>query len=187
MLSVLCELLFESFCLSVQRFRPRALIREANVVGFMPSNSAAPRGPEILPLARAKAAMMLSRSRRLSSASGQNDRVRSRHGRREVNWFPDFEWSRRRKSKWSDAPLRAKIAARSMAFWSSRAFPGQSEACNRSMLPLVGVFTRPCAFNRAGPLGGLRTKRNFRLEQRSWHRGRIVSPDWLVRGLGEFL
>jgi hypothetical protein len=32
-------------------FRPSALIRDVKVVGFMPSNSAAPRGPEILPFA----------------------------------------------------------------------------------------------------------------------------------------
>ena len=31
------------------RLSLRALIREANVVGFMPSNSAAPPGPKILP------------------------------------------------------------------------------------------------------------------------------------------
>ena len=50
-------------------FRPSALIREAKVVGFMPSNSAAPRRPEILPFAWARAATMLSRSRRFSSDS----------------------------------------------------------------------------------------------------------------------
>src|SRR5258708_19608961 len=49
--------------------RPRALIRDAKVVGFIPSNSAAPRGPEILPFVWAKAERILSRSRRFSSES----------------------------------------------------------------------------------------------------------------------
>ena len=48
---------------------PKALIRDANVVGFMPSNSAAPRLPEILPLVISKAARILIRSRFNRSSS----------------------------------------------------------------------------------------------------------------------
>jgi hypothetical protein len=43
------------------------VIREASVVGFMPSNSAAPPGPKILPPVCFNAAAMLSRSCRFSS------------------------------------------------------------------------------------------------------------------------
>jgi hypothetical protein len=67
-------------------FRPSALIRDVKVVGFMPSNSAAPRGPEILPFAWARAAMMLSRSRRFRSDPvriiGSAPRVEERKGQR---------------------------------------------------------------------------------------------------------
>ena len=48
------------------RWSPRAAIREASVVGFMPSNSAAPFRPKILPPLRCRAAPMLSRSCRFS-------------------------------------------------------------------------------------------------------------------------
>jgi hypothetical protein len=48
--------------LIVLRFRPRAEMRDASVVGFMPSSSAAPRGPETLPFVCFRAAAMASRS-----------------------------------------------------------------------------------------------------------------------------
>jgi hypothetical protein len=50
------------------RVSPSALMRDARVVGFVPSNSAAPSGPKIFPFACSNAAAMLSRSwRRMSS------------------------------------------------------------------------------------------------------------------------
>lgn len=50
------------------RLIPSALMREASVVGFMPSNSAAPSAPKSFPPHCFKAAAMLSRSWRLSSS-----------------------------------------------------------------------------------------------------------------------
>lgn len=44
------------------RLIPSALMREARVVGLIPSNSAAPSTPKILPPVCCRAAMMLSRS-----------------------------------------------------------------------------------------------------------------------------
>ena len=47
---------------SISRFKPKAAMREEKVEGFMPSNSAAPRDPEILPFVRLRASMIASRS-----------------------------------------------------------------------------------------------------------------------------
>src|SRR5580692_256057 len=61
-----------SLQLSALRVMPSAEMRDAKVDGFMPSNSAAPLGPETFPFVCFKASMMASRSRRFSSS-----RVRS--------------------------------------------------------------------------------------------------------------
>lgn len=47
---------------------PNALMRDASVVGFMPSNAAAPSAPKIFPLVKPSAWTMLSRSWRLRSS-----------------------------------------------------------------------------------------------------------------------
>ena len=44
-------------------YTPKAFMRDASVVGLMPSNSAAPSSPDTLPLVSCKAARMLDRSR----------------------------------------------------------------------------------------------------------------------------
>ena len=44
-------------------------MREANVVGFIPSNSAAPLGPDTFPFALSRAVRMLSASNRRMSAA----------------------------------------------------------------------------------------------------------------------
>ena len=51
---------------------PKEEMRDAKVEGFMPSNSAAPPGPETFPLVCFRAFMMVSRSWRFNSS-----RVRS--------------------------------------------------------------------------------------------------------------
>src|SRR5216683_4542918 len=58
--------------LSVLRLMPRDEMRDANVEGFMASNSAAPLGPETFPLVCFRAFIIVSRSCRFNSS-----RVRS--------------------------------------------------------------------------------------------------------------
>ena len=50
------------------RLIPSALMRDASVVGFMPSNAAAPSAPKIFPLVNPSAWTILSRSWRLNSS-----------------------------------------------------------------------------------------------------------------------
>src|ERR1700680_5100115 len=52
---------------SVLRLMPREEMRDAKVDGFMPSNSAAPPGPETLPLVCFRAFIIVSRSCRFNS------------------------------------------------------------------------------------------------------------------------
>src|SRR6266478_3594428 len=70
--SVYGEAAFEKRQVSVLRLMLREEMREAKVDGFIPSNSAAPPGPETLPLVCFRAFIIVSRSCRFNSS-----RVRS--------------------------------------------------------------------------------------------------------------
>ena len=58
---------YASFQVGLLLSKPRALMREMTVVGFMPSRAAAPVGPKTFPPVCASATFRFSRSRRLSS------------------------------------------------------------------------------------------------------------------------
>jgi nuclear transport factor 2 (NTF2) superfamily protein len=100
--------------------RPSLLIRDAKVVGFIPSNSAELRGPEILPFVWAKAARILSRSRCFSSDSVKIAGAGLGAGATWSTEPRDVDGSRRTKSK-LNTPVWAKKTARSTTFcWAFR-------------------------------------------------------------------
>ena len=106
------------------RCNPIFLMRDSKVLGFTPSNSAAPWAPLIFQPVFFSAMRTLSRSRRCNSDSVRNSGSgRLATGSVIVTVGGLGTVVGRSNSR---APPRAKITARSITLRSSRIFPGQS-------------------------------------------------------------
>ncbi len=114
------EAAFDKRQVSVLRLMLREEMREAKVDGFIPSNSAAPPGPETFPFVCFKALMMASRSWRFSWS-----RVRSAALAAGFACSPLFLWGREAGKSKVSGPSCHKMMARSTVFCSSRTLPGQ--------------------------------------------------------------
>ena len=115
------EAAFEKRQVSVLRLMLREEIREAKVDGFIPSNSAAPPGPETFPFVCFKALIMASRSWRFSWS-----RVRTAASADGFDISPLFFYGREAGRSKVSGPSCHKMIARSTVFCSSRTFPGHS-------------------------------------------------------------
>src|SRR5476649_1135339 len=102
------------------RLIPSDLIRDASVVDFMPSNCAAPLGPETLPFAALSAARILSASSWRIWASVRT-LAKSMAEASEAGTARTGDGS----STFSLLPVDV-MTARSMTCCNSRTFPGQS-------------------------------------------------------------
>ena len=95
-------------------------MREASVVGFIPSNSAAPPEPDTLPLDSFRAARMLSASNCLNSES-VNIRFVAVTGIGVTRMGEGDAFG----NSIAKRPPTAVMIALSITCWSSRTFPGQ--------------------------------------------------------------